>query len=108
MSAVLNFRIGIPELRLISGPRPSIQLGQQPVTQRLRLQLGHTALRVIDVAKNDRPRRTGLLAGRLDLAVAHYAILFFRRDFRLIDALDTVGTDRKSTRLNSSHEWISR
>ena len=61
------------------------------VVQRLCFQLGDAAIRIVDIAEDNRLGRTGLLASGHDLAVAHLAIFFFRADLRLIDALHAVG-----------------
>src|SRR5882757_10511376 len=59
----------------VSGPRARIQIGNHAIVTRLRLNLGHAAVFVVDVAESDRIRRAGLLAGGDDLPIANLAIL---------------------------------
>src|SRR5262245_1073706 len=54
----------------------------------LPLQLRHAAVRVVDVAEYDRLGRAGRLAGGLNLAVPHPAVLDFGRDLGAHDALE--------------------
>ena len=75
---ILNLRIGISELGQIGRSRPGVQFGEQSVIERLRFQLGHLAVRFVDIAEDNRLGRTGRLASGHDLAVAHLAIFFFR------------------------------
>src|SRR5438552_10222786 len=87
-----NLRVRVSNFCQIGGSRAGIQVRQQTIVAPLALELGHAAIGVVDIAENDGLRRTGLLAGRLDLAVADEPIFFFGIDFRLVDALQ----DRKS------------
>src|SRR5262249_60673375 len=61
---------------------------QRRVTAFFLLQLLHAAVRVVDVTEDDRFGRAGRLAGGLNLAVLHSAVLFFRLDLGVQDALE--------------------
>src|ERR1700723_1082063 len=60
------------------------------IVARLRFPFGDAAVRVIDIAENDRLRRASALAGCDDFAVAHFAVLLFGSNFCGIDALHAV------------------
>ena len=68
--SLAQLRIQVPHRRQIRRPRPRVQLGQQRVVALLGLQLRDAAVRIVQVAEDDRLGRAGLLAGGLDLAVA--------------------------------------
>src|SRR5262245_32796391 len=78
---LLQLRVWVSQARQIRGARPGIQLFQQTVVTRLALQLGHSTVRVVQIAKNDRLRGTCLLAGGDDLTVLQRPILFFSLNF---------------------------
>src|SRR5580658_10841797 len=61
------------------------------IVARLRFPFGDAAVGIIDIAEDDRFRGASALAGGDDFAVAHFAVLFFARDFRRVDALHAVG-----------------
>src|SRR5271170_8101228 len=61
------------------------------VVARLRFPFGDAAVGIIDIAEDNRLRGARTLAGGDDFAVAYFAILFFARDFRRVDALHAVG-----------------
>src|SRR5262249_55665014 len=62
----------------------------QQVVAGVGLQARHPALRIVDVAEDDRLGGTGLLAGGDDLAVADRATLLVGGDARALDALHAV------------------
>src|SRR5207247_8696972 len=73
------------------------------------LELDHEAARLaavdqVPVVFRDATRMLGVDEGHFDAFGLDGAALVARDDLFAIDAL---GADRKSTRLNSSHEWIS-
>src|SRR5947209_11499382 len=75
-STSLDLGIRVPQTRQISSARPRVQLFQETVVSLLHFQSGHLAIGIVDIAKNDRLRGTGLRAGRYDLAIFDPAILF--------------------------------
>src|SRR5208337_3753648 len=56
----------------------------------LRFQLGHAAIRIVGVAENNRFGGASRFASGHDFAVADGAILLFRFDAPVVDALDAV------------------
>src|SRR5215471_5324497 len=86
----LELRIWIPHDGEVRGPRPRVQLAKQRVAADFRLQLRNAAVRIVQVAEHDRVGGTRLLAGGLELAVTHAALLFFGADLRAGDPLHTV------------------
>src|ERR1700690_4422246 len=78
-----QFRVGVANLSQIGGARPGIQVGQQPVIEIQRLELRHPAVGIVDVAKDNRIGRAGLLAGRLQGSVFNLELAIFahRRRF---------------------------
>ena len=62
MSAALLTQLGVrvPHRRQVGRPRPRVQLAEQRVVARLGLQLRHAAVRVVQVAEDDRLGRAGL------------------------------------------------
>ena len=65
-----QLRVRIAHGREIAGPRPGVELGQQPVVALVGPGLRHPARRIVDVAEDDGLRRARRFAGRDDLAVA--------------------------------------
>src|SRR5438132_9914274 len=95
LSAMLNaslaeLRVHISHCRQIRRAWPRIQLAEQRVVARLRLELRDAAVRIVLIAEHNRVCRADLLAGGLDFAVADPPILFFRLDLRFVDALHAV------------------
>src|SRR5450631_2339300 len=68
-SSTLQLRIRVAHLGQICRPWPRIQFPQQAVIPRLRLELRNPAVRIVNIAEHDRPRRTRLLARRLQLRI---------------------------------------
>src|ERR1700683_4706639 len=92
------FKLGIADLRVriaqaaqIGGARTHVQVFQQAVIARLRFELRHAALGIVDIAENDGLRGTRLSAGWGDFAVSDAPVLLLAFDFRRTDALDAIG-----------------
>src|SRR5436305_10579804 len=81
----------IAQLREIGGARARVDVLEQPVVERIGLQLRHLRLRVVDVAEDDRPRRAALLAGGLEPVRRDRLMVDLGLDLRRLDALHTVG-----------------
>src|SRR4051794_12856517 len=87
--------VRVPQLREIGGARARVDVLEQPVIERIGLQLRHLPVRIVLIAEDDRPRRAALLAGRLDpvrrdrLGVGLGVDLGL--DLRLLDPLHAVG-----------------
>src|SRR5438270_4873101 len=73
----LDLGVGVTNRAEVCGARTSIQFSQQCVIRRLGFQRRHAAVRIIHIPEHDRIRRTGLLAGGDDFAIADAAALFF-------------------------------
>ena len=97
---------GLPELRDIEGGRDAEWCGI------------HGSKREHAVVHEQRGKALGF-APDVDVRMktAHFALKFLRQERKSAQVIVTVsfdagdsqrGLDRKSTRLNSSHEWISR
>src|SRR5215204_4733679 len=86
-----QLRVHVADRGEIRGTRPRVELGEERVVAHLGLELRHAARFIVQVAEHDRLRRTGLLAGGLDLAIADAAALLFALDLRLVDPLHAVG-----------------
>src|SRR5580700_2408259 len=90
-SCLLQFRIRIANRGEISGARAGVQLAENRIAAGLGFQLGHAAVGVVGIAKNDGLGGTGGFASSHDFAIANVAVLFFRFDARVVDALHAVG-----------------
>ena len=80
-----HLRVGIAQLRQIRRARARVQFREQAVVQRRGAQFRDAAAGVVDVAEDDRLRRTRLRARGRDLAVADRAIRFVRVDLHRVD-----------------------
>src|SRR5947209_5075751 len=80
-------RVRVPHHREVRRARPCIQLAEERVVRRLRLQLRHLAVRVVEIAEDDRLGRTCLRARGGELAVLDAAVLTLRVDLEFGDAL---------------------
>src|ERR1700733_12504002 len=78
--ALRQSRIVIAHSRLIGRARTRVQLLEQSVISLRGLQLGNSAVRVVDIPKDDRFRGAGLLAGGDNFAVAQFPVLLFGLD----------------------------
>src|ERR1019366_3096627 len=67
------------------------QIGQQRVVPLISLEFGNAAVLIVDVAEDDGFGRARGLAGGLDFAVAHRAVLLLGVDLGRVDALHAVG-----------------
>src|SRR5580698_1258140 len=88
---IADLRVGIAQASQIGGSGPYVQVFQQAVVARLRFELRHAALGIVDVAENDGLRGTRLGASRRDFAVRDAPVLLLGFDFGCADALDAVG-----------------
>src|SRR5438067_8089623 len=59
----LDCRVGVADQRLIAGPRPGVEFGQQNIIERTPLAFRDFALQIVAVAERDRLGRAALLAG---------------------------------------------
>ena len=66
---VANLRVRIPHAGQIRGPRARIQIVQQAVIARLRLEFRNAAVWIVDVAEHDRLGGARALANLYDLSV---------------------------------------
>src|SRR2546422_922018 len=89
-SATGHVRVRVAHGREVRRARACVQLREQRVVPRLRLQTRDAALQVVHVAEHDGLARAGLLAGGLDLAVPDWPALVARVDAGPADALDAV------------------
>src|ERR1700682_3868189 len=90
-SCLLQFRIGIAHGGQIGGARARVEFAEHGIVALLRFQFGDAAIGIIGVAEDDGFRRAGGLASGDDFAVLDRAILFFRFDARVVDALHAIG-----------------
>src|SRR4051812_15491504 len=90
-SRFFEVRIAVRDAAEVARARTRVELREQVVAQRRALRLADRAFRVVQVAEDDRARRTGGLAGGDDLSVADAPAFLFRGDPRAGDALQAVG-----------------
>src|SRR5262249_5370003 len=91
LSAILQLGIHVSDRPQIRRPRARIELAEERVVADLGLQLRDAAVRVVQIAEDDRFRRTRLLTRRLNLAVSDPPVLFLRIDPDASDSLHAVG-----------------
>ena len=84
-------RVRVAHRRQIGRARPRVEVLEHRVVAWARLQLRHAAVRIVDVAEDDRVGRAHRLARRHDLAVANLATFALGLDARGVDALHAVG-----------------
>src|SRR5690242_4765571 len=82
--------MGVCELCQVTRTRPRVELAEEDVIARRAFRLTHSTLRVIEVAKHDRLRRTNCLARREYLAVSQWTILALGGDAAPNDSLQAV------------------
>src|SRR5579862_3292451 len=87
-----QFRIRVPNVGQVRGAGPRVQIAQQAVVPRLRFQFRNPAVGIINVAENNRIRRTRLLARGLQFAVLNLALFALGINAMLVDALYAVST----------------
>src|SRR5439155_3900526 len=92
--------------RPICRARTRIQFFQDPVVQLLRFHFRYAAIGVVEVAENNRFGRTGLLARRQNLAVAHLPAFFLRVDLGFVNTLHAVSTLLHDTARAHGHVGI--
>src|SRR4051812_26755208 len=90
LGQIRHVRMGIADPRHVGGPRSGVQLAEEHVGARSPVAAGHLRAGIIEVAKDDGLRRTGLLAGGLERA--HGPARHPRLDALPLDALDAIGT----------------
>src|SRR5437588_9184212 len=90
LSAISQLRIHISDRGEIRSARTCVELAEERVVSDLGLQLRDAAVRIVQIAKDNRLRRTGLLTGGLNFAVLDPAILFFRLNPGAVDSLHAV------------------
>ena len=83
-------RIRIAHRGQIRGARTRVQFTENRIVALLRFQFGHAAVRVVGIAKDDGLGRAGSFARGHNFAVGDWAILLFRLDARVVDALHAV------------------
>src|SRR5207247_2021669 len=74
--------IGITQFRQVRRAWPRVQLCQQAIMQRFAPEPGDTAVRIVDVTKDDRPGRACRLAGSNHVSIADAPVLLLRLDAR--------------------------
>src|ERR1700749_1966789 len=89
-SGLPDFWIRISQPRQIGGPRMGVQFLQQGVIASLLLAGRNFAVKIVQIAEDNRLGRTCLLAGGDDFSVAERAVLLFRINLGGIDALDAI------------------
>src|SRR5437870_4571302 len=82
--------VGVANLSQVRGPGPCVQVREQAVVARLRLQFRNPAIGIINAAEDDCVGRTGLLASRLQLAVLNLPVFALGIDPVLVDALHAI------------------
>src|SRR4029078_9815423 len=87
---VAEFRVRVAHHGQICRARTRVELGAQRRVERAGLALRGLAVRVVDVAEDDRVGRTRGLTGGDDVAVSNLSIFELGGDARLIDALHAV------------------
>ena len=87
---LLNLRIWVTQRRQIARSRLGIQIREQSIVALLGFQLRNFAVRIVDIAKDDRLGRAHGLASGNDLAVAHFSSLELRLNLRPLNALHAV------------------
>src|SRR5690349_393229 len=86
-----QLRIGIPDGRGVGRSRARVEILEDPIVALARLRLHDAAVRIVQIAEDDRVGRARGGAGGHDLAVPDRAVLPLRVDARLVDALHAVG-----------------
>src|SRR4029079_3037336 len=82
--------VGVTDARQVDGARARADLVQQVVAARIRVQLRHLRVRVVQRAEDDGAGRAALLASGEQLAVLDRASLDARGDALALDALHAV------------------
>src|SRR5215469_15013673 len=72
--------------------RPHVQLLEHPILASILRQARDAALRVVQIAEDDRACRAALLAGRASVAVLNGSAVVLRIDLGFLDALHAEGT----------------
>src|SRR5580704_6686513 len=87
---IADLRVGVAQASQVGCSGPYVQIFEQAVVARLRFELRHAALGIVDVSEDDGLGGTSLSAGRGDLAVGDPPILLLRFDLGHVDALDAI------------------
>src|SRR5262245_61068450 len=89
---LLRFNLSIRVLQLcqVGGAGLGVQLHQQSIVERLRLEARDAAVGIVRIAEDDGLGGTGHLTRGHDLTVSHLAIFFLRGYFRGVDPLHAV------------------
>src|SRR5579883_1077246 len=101
-----HLRIRITDRREVGRPGPRVQVAEERIVERGALELRDLAIRIVDVAEDNRLGRASRLTCRQNVAVVNRSSSLLGIDPGSVDPLDTVGALFHHPALADGDVWI--